>query len=119
MTQTATATSTLTEESTVTEKPTVVKTIATRTRTHTVTYTPPVKIAFSDGTFRVGSEIKPGTYHTDPPADGCYYEEDSSTTPGDIDSIITNDNITGPTTIDIGSDVKVFTSQGGCDWVRR
>jgi len=112
----ATVTDTATETPpVVTTTPTVVRTIATKTRVQTVTYTPPVKIAFSDGTYRVGSDIKTGTYHTE--GGDCYYEEDGKGT--GLDSIITNDNITGPTTIDIGSNVYSFKTSGGCDWVRR
>ena len=73
-----------------------------------------MKVAFSDGTFRVGSEIAPGTYHTNPAGSACYWERDGRGT----DNIIANDNITGPTTIDIASSDYAFTSSGGCDWVR-
>ena len=98
----------------VTTTPT--KVVATHTRTVTVTFTPPVKVALSDGTFRVGSEIKAGTYHTDPNGADCYWERDGQ---GDgIDAIIANDNITGPTTIDIHSSDFAFKTSGGCDWVR-
>jgi hypothetical protein len=112
---TVTATATVagpTTTATVTTTPT--KVIATRILTHVVTYTPPVKVAFGDGTFRVGSEIAPGTYHTNPAGSACYWERDGRGT----DNIIANDNITGPTTIDIASSDYAFTSSGGCDWVR-
>ncbi len=112
---TVTNTATATATSTVTTTPTVVKTIATKVLTHTVTFTPPVKVAFSDGTFRVGSEIKAVTYHTDPAGD-CYYERDNKGS--GIDAIIDNDNITGPTTIDIAPSDYAFKASGGCDWVR-
>jgi hypothetical protein len=115
-TTTATITQSETETATVTATPTVIKTIATKVLTHVVTYTPPVKVAFGDGTFRVGSEIRPGTYHTDGQGDGegCYWEKDGK----GIDNILANDNITGPTTIDIESSVYAFNSSGGCDWSR-
>lgn len=109
---TTTATATATATATVTTTPTQV--IATHTVVQTVTYTPPVKVAFSDGTFRVGSEIQPGTYHTE--GGDCYYERRRQ---GDgIDAIIANDNITGPTTIDIRSSDYAFKSSGGCAWSR-
>ncbi len=111
-------TTTATVSTTVTATPTVIKTIATRTQTVRVTYTPPVKVAFTDGTFRVGGEIAPGTYHTDD-ADGssCYYEREAQGT--GIDSIIANDNFDGPTTIDVASSDYALKTSGGCDWVRR
>lgn len=98
----------------VTTTPT--KVIATHTRTVTVIYKPPVKVAFSDGTFRVGSEIRPGTYHTNPGSNECYWERDNKG--NSLDAIIANDNITGPTTIDIDASDYAFKSNGGCNWVR-
>ena len=113
----ATTTETATATSVITTTPTVVKTIATKTHTVTVTYHPPIKVAFTDGTFLVGSEIKAGTYHTEDDGDGCYYERDHK---GDgIDAIIANDNLSGPTTITIASSDYSFTSSGGCSWVRK
>ncbi|MDT4982536.1 MAG: hypothetical protein QOF95_26 [Pseudonocardiales bacterium] len=38
--------------------------------------------------------------------------------PTPLDAIIVNDNITGPTTIDIAPSDFAFKSSGGCDWVR-
>jgi hypothetical protein len=111
-TQTATAT----VQSTVTATPTVIKTIATKSFTATITYTPPVVTAFTDGEFRVGSEIKPGTYHTDATGKQCYWERDNNGT--GIGAVIANDNITGPTTIDILSSDYSFKSSGGCDWTK-
>ncbi|MEO8888657.1 MAG: hypothetical protein ABI301_06070 [Jatrophihabitantaceae bacterium] len=73
-------------------------------------------MAFTDGTFRVGTEIKPGTYHTDGQGGGCYYERDRK---GDgVDAIIANDNLSGPTTIDIQPSDYAFKSSGGCAWTR-
>jgi hypothetical protein len=46
---------------TVTEQPTRV--IATHTRTVTVVYTPPPPKQIGNGTYVVGSDIQPGTYH--------------------------------------------------------
>ncbi|HZC53025.1 MAG TPA: hypothetical protein VE441_11060 [Mycobacterium sp.] len=107
-------TTTVTATARVTTTPT--KVVATHTRVVRITYTPPVKVAFSDGTYRVGSEIKPGTYHTNPGGNDCYWERDAKGS--GLDAIIENDNITGPTTIDINASDYAFKSSGGCDWVR-
>jgi len=111
----STATSTITawDVQKVTTTPT--KVIATHTQTVRVTYTPPVKVAFSDGTYRVGSEIKAGTYHTD--GGDCYWERDRNSS-DPLNKIIDNDNITGPTTIDISGSDYAFNTTGGCDWSR-
>lgn len=98
---------------TITTVPT--KVIATHTKVITKTYTPPVKVAFSDGTYRVGSELRPGTYHTD--GGDCYWERDRNS-PDPLNKIIDNDNITGPTTIDISGSDYAFSASGGCDWSR-
>lgn len=106
---------TTTATATVKVTTTPTKVIATHTQVITKTYTPPVKIAFSDGTYRVGSEIRPGTYHTE--GGSCYWERDRNSS-DPLNKIIDNDNITGPTTIDIQSGDYAFTSSGGCDWTR-
>ena len=71
----------------------------------------------SSGTYMVGSDIAPGTWHTDG-GSRCYYER-SRNTEGTISSIIKNDNFTGPTTITVkASDASVKFS-GDCVWTRR
>lgn len=106
-------------EATVTSTPTVMKTIATRIRTRTVTYTPPPVDEFSDGTYRVGPDIPPGVYKTRGPSDGgsgigCYYAILNSLNNQDIDS---NDNFDGPTVVQLYSG-KAFQVSGGCTWSR-
>jgi len=64
-----------------------------------------------DGTFLVGKDVKPGTYRTTGPKTGssCYWQRsgDASGT-----NIIANDNIAGPTVVDIkSSDVAFKTSR--------
>lgn len=116
-TATATETATATVEATVTATPTVVKTIATRTHTVTVTYTPKPKPAVSDGTYKVGTDIKAGEYRTaDSSGTHCYWERDSNLS-GSLDAIIANDNIDGPSIIDVNRGEYVKFS-GGCDWRR-
>ena|SRR5262252_5077851 len=88
----------------------------------TVTVTPPAPQAaasVSDGTYLVPSEVKPGLYKTDgvgnPDMGGCYWERDKDLS-GGIDSIADNDNITGPTTIQISSSDAAIKFDGGCTW---
>lgn len=72
-----------------------------------------------NGTFTVGGDIQPGIYHTSGPANGhssCYWERDSNLD-GDLDSIIANDNIKGPTTVRISSTDAAFKTDGCASWV--
>ncbi|MFH8370838.1 hypothetical protein [Streptomyces sp. NPDC018031] len=70
-----------------------------------------------DGTFQVGSDIKPGTYRTsgNDALDGCYWEraKDSS---GEMESIIANDNVTGASYVTVKATDKIFKSNGCNDW---
>ncbi len=123
MTATATATESATESvtvsATITEKPTVVRTIATKTRTRTVTYTPPPKPAISDGTYKVGTDIRSGEWRTNGGGEdglGCYWEQDKDLS-GSIYSVINNDNITGSAIVQL-YDGQYFKISGGCDWRR-
>ncbi|UQX01481.1 hypothetical protein [Streptomyces sp. RerS4] len=68
------------------------------------------------GTFQVGSDVKPGTYRTTGNKGmGCYWErlKDSS---GELESIISNDNVTGASYVTIAASDKVFKSNGCKDW---
>ena len=114
VTRTATATATETATLQVTTTPTRV--IATRTVQVRVTYTPPPVDETSDGQYLVGREIKPGLWHT-AGGDACYYERLRDLN-GGIDSIITNDNITGPTTINVRSTDMAVSFAGDCVWSR-
>jgi hypothetical protein len=70
-----------------------------------------------DGTFLVGSEVKPGTYHSDAPTGGnCYWEREAGSNTGDIENIIANDNTSGPTTITISSSDYAFKDDGCATW---
>jgi hypothetical protein len=72
----------------------------------------------SDGTFVVGQDIKPGTYHTNGSgnagANDCYYATLNSTD-GSLTSIIANGNFDGPETISL-SGVYAFQANGPCTW---
>lgn len=99
----------------VTTTPT--KVIATHTATVRVTYTPPPPKSWSDGTYVVGTDIQPGIYKTSGQGDdatiGCYWARLSSLNTQDI---IDNGNITGMTTIQVGSGDKALQLSGGCHW---
>jgi hypothetical protein len=73
----------------------------------------------ADGTYIVGQDVKPGTYHTNGSgnvgANDCYYATLSSTN-GSLDSIISNGNFDGPETISL-SGVHAFQLDGPCTWV--
>lgn len=77
--------------------------------------------AISDGTYLVGEDIPAGTYKTKGPGstdilDSCYFERAKDDS-GSLNSILDNDNLTGPgrTTVSKG---QVLTLSGGCDWVK-
>lgn len=71
---------------------------------------------FEDGTYQVGTDIVAGTYHTDG-GSGCYWEK---STGGDgINSIIGNDNVSGPVTLTIEPAVKFFKSSRCGTWSKR
>ena len=75
----------------------------------------------SDGIYVVGSDIKPGVWHT-PGAGGgsggqCYWATLNSTNSGNVTNIIANNNFDGPETVDLNG-VPVFQITGGCTWYR-
>jgi hypothetical protein len=75
-----------------------------------------------DGTYVVGTDIKPGLYKTSGPADtgalaNCYWERDRDLS-GGMDSIIANDNASGPTTVQISASDKAFKTSGCAPWVK-
>lgn len=78
---------------------------------------PAVKAAFKgDGTFQVGSDIKPGTYKTSGNDDGmCYWERDKDAK-ADTDSILANDTVAGSSYVTIKPTDKIFTSTDCKDW---
>lgn len=100
--------------STVIQKAAAAPAASTVTQTQTVTTTPAAKASFGDGTWRVGTDIQPGTYHT-AGGDGCYWERSSSTS-GSGDDIIANDNASGPTTVTIAPTDAAFKSQNCGTW---
>ena len=76
--------------------------------------------SYSDGTYVVGADIQPGVYKTTGPGstnilDSCYWARLANLS-GDLDSINANDNISGPTTIQLQSGDKALELSGGCTW---
>ncbi|MFI9720632.1 hypothetical protein ACIHFE_13395 [Streptomyces sp. NPDC052396] len=68
-----------------------------------------------NGTFQVGSDIKPGTYLSAGNKEGCYWERLKDST-GDADSIIANDNVVGSSYVTVEAGDKVFKTQGCKGW---
>jgi hypothetical protein len=104
---------TATVTATVTGHP--IKVIATHTRVVTHTYTPPPAPAINDGTYIVGTDIKPGLWRTK--GGDCYWAR-LKDLHGGVDSIAANNNISGPTVVEITSSDRAFEISGGCDWRR-
>jgi hypothetical protein len=75
----------------------------------------PEHMTFGSGDFRVPQDIKRGTYRTREASPGCYWEikRDFS---GDINSIIANDNASGPAIVTLGAAAKGFSSDGCAEW---
>lgn len=72
-----------------------------------------------EGTYEVGDDIKAGKYRT-VGADGsnCYWAR-LKNTDGDLDSIIANGNVHGPTTVTIKTSDGAFQTSGCEPWVRK
>lgn len=70
--------------------------------------------SFGDGVYAVGVNISPGTYSTSG-GSNCYWEMDSDFL-GSTSSIISNNTVSGPVTLTIGSNVVGFKTQGCGTW---
>lgn len=72
-----------------------------------------------DGTFAVGTDIKPGTYRTAGPtpsgAANCYWERDKDLS-GTLDSIIANADTVGPAIVQILPTDVAFKTSGCQPW---
>lgn len=75
----------------------------------------PQYATFADGQHLVGQDIQPGTYRAPDATSGCYWERDKDFS-GNLDSILANDNPTGPAIVTILPADKGFTSQGCGTW---
>lgn len=75
------------------------------------------KAAFAgDGDFRVGSDVKPGTYRTTGNTDGMCYWERAKDAKGEMESILANDNVSGTSYVAVKATDKLFKSNGCKDW---
>lgn len=77
--------------------------------------------SFGDGTYAVGTDVQPGTYHTtgtngDNPV-GCYWAK-SSDTSGNLSSVTANNISKGPQTVTISASGGAFASQGCNTWTK-
>jgi hypothetical protein len=98
---------------------TVTETVEGESDTVTVTKTVEPKAATTipgDGTFLVGEDIRPGTYRT---AGGSCYWARLKGTSGELDDVIANGNVTGPTTVTIAPSDDAFQTSGCEDWQLR
>ena len=69
-----------------------------------------------DGDFRVGTDVKPGTYRTTGNSDGMCYWERAKDAKGEMDSILANDNVSGTSYVTVKATDKLFKSTGCKDW---
>ena len=72
---------------------------------------------FGDGTWIVGTDIKPGTYRTANASGLCYWARLSGMT-GDLDDVLANGNPDKSTTITIRKTDKAFQSERCGTWQR-
>lgn len=110
--------------------PTVTDTVAGPVVTRTVTVAPTATVTVKptprhpaatipgDGTYRVGREVRPGTYKAAPAPDGdgdCYWARLSS---ADEDAVISNHIGGGPTFVTIHATDRYFQTAGCTTWRR-
>jgi hypothetical protein len=77
--------------------PVIRRVVATHTRVMTVTYTPPPPKAFGDGTYVVGVDTKPGTYHSNGGSGYCAWVRASDKSGSNIIGLGNTTN--GPLTV--------------------
>jgi len=119
----APAADTVTE--TVTAPPKTVKapakTVTAPPKTVTVKAKPkaPAATIPGDGTYAVGSDIKPGTYVSSVPDSGNCYWARLKDTNGDLNSILSNNNSSGQSLVTILPSDKFFETDGCNTWKLR
>lgn len=111
---------TVTKTTHSTAKPTVTKTKTQKVRvTKTIRREPKAKAKIpGDGTFKVGDDIKPGTYRGKPAFGGTCYWARMSDASGTLDAVIANDNISGPSIVTINSG-EYFKTRGCDTWKKQ
>jgi hypothetical protein len=88
-----------------------------RTTTPATTTPRSTVAAVTAGLYEVGSEIQPGIYRTSGNTDGCYWAR-LRNFDGDLDSVITNGLVNGPSRMTIKrTDIGVEFS-GPCAWTK-
>jgi len=97
--------------------PAVTTTVSTPPVTVTVTTTPTPKVAFGDGTYRIGPDIQPGTYQGVTTGDSCYWERLTGFG-GTLAEIIANYLGTSPTIVTISSTDVGFRSSRCGNWTK-
>jgi len=116
-TVTATTTATVTKAGNVAQAAAPVTVTMTKTETPAPTTPTTAASGFSDGTYIVGTDIKPGTYKSPGPApDGiglCYWEEDKNTTDA-LSKIVDNNNSKGQSVINIPASGVYSVTFTGC-----
>lgn len=106
------------QASTPTTAPTQQQGTPTPTPTPKPTPTPtPTVPHFSDGTYQVGKDIKPGTYRTRTGSSGCYYARLSGFG-GSTDEIIANNLTDAPAVVTIAPTDKGFTTERCGTWTQ-
>jgi hypothetical protein len=70
-------------------------------------------VTFEDGTYVVGEDVKPGTYRTREPHDGCYWERLSGFSGNDT---ITNELTNDLTVVTVAKSDAGFSSSGCGTW---
>jgi hypothetical protein len=76
----------------------------------------PAATIAGDGTFLVGTDVKPGQYRGNTSGGDCYWARLSSTSGGD--NIIDNGLSSGPQVVTIKRTDKAFESQGCGEWTK-
>lgn len=71
-----------------------------------------------NGTFLVGSRVKPGTYESAKPKSGNCYWARLKDTKGALGSIIANNNSSGPSTVTIEATDGAFQTSGCEAWTK-
>lgn len=79
----------------------------------------PATVFSGEGMFRVGIDIRPGTYVSSPSGAISGYWERMSCATGDFDCIISNDNVDGRTIVKISKNDKYFKTVRMNKWKRR
>lgn len=81
---------------------------------------PQPAVSFGEGTWRVGRDIRPGTYRSRSDGDDLCYWERLRGFSGDVDDIIANDAISsrGPVVVRIASSDRGFMTRGCATWRR-